>query len=108
MTALGLMYLVAPELIEQLYGLAIPEQGHYGMHYAVGVRDFAYGLLIFTLTRQKQYQALRASVGIGLLLPIGDACIVLFSESAGLMAASPHLVGIVVLTLVYLYLHRRQ
>ena len=92
---LGVTYVVAPELIEYLYGVDIPERGKYGMHYAVGVRDLFYGLLLLTLTNSGQRRVLAIAIGLGVILPLGDAAIVLFHEGAGLVAALPHLVGVV-------------
>lgn len=87
---LGIAYLVAPELIEYLYGVDIPERGKYGMHYAVGVRDLFFGSLILTLTSSGQRRALAIAIGLGIILPLGDAAIVLFHEGAGLATAFPH------------------
>ncbi|MFD2573764.1 DUF4267 domain-containing protein [Spirosoma soli] len=106
MLALALAYFVAPELIEQLYGVAVPEQGKYSMHYAVGVRDLFYGLLILTLTLLKQQRSLSIAIGLGMVLPLGDATIVLFYEKAGLLRALPHLGGVVMLLVVFLYLKK--
>lgn len=101
---LGVTYLVVPEFIEHLYGVDVPERGKYGMHYAVGVRDLFYGLLILTLTRLGQRRALAVAIGLGITLPLGDACIVLVHEGAGLMRAWPHLAGVVVMVGVWLWL----
>jgi hypothetical protein len=107
MVGLGLSYLIAPELIEDLYGLDIPERGKYGVHYAVGVRDLFYGLLVLTLTRLRLRRSLTIAIGLGIVLPLGDACIVLFHEKAGLLAASPHLAGIIMLGVVFRYVKSR-
>ncbi len=106
LVGLGLLYGLAPEWIEHLYGLTIPEQNHYGMHYAVGVRDGVYGLLLLVLTVQEQRRALITAIGLAILLPLGDAAIVLFHEGAGLLAASPHLAGLVALTTIWLWVRR--
>lgn len=103
MLALGVSYLIAPELVEDLYGVDVPERGRYGMHYAVGVRDLFYGVLILRLTWLRLRRSLAITIGVGILLPLGDACIVLFFEKAGLLAASPHLAGVAMLGVIVQY-----
>ncbi|RIV25573.1 DUF4267 domain-containing protein [Fibrisoma montanum] len=106
LAGLGVAYVVAPELIEQLYGVDVAEQGNYSLHYAIGVRDVCYGLVLLALTGTQQRRALVLVVGLGLLLPLGDACIVVFGQGAALVRALPHLAGVVTLGGVAAYLKK--
>jgi hypothetical protein len=73
---LGLLVLFAPRAGAALFG--IPEPPGQGLAYviAIGLRDLAFGLYLFALTRLAPRRTVGVILGITVLIPVGDVMLV--------------------------------
>jgi hypothetical protein len=85
---LGLIFIFAPPTGAAIYGLAIPPGAGPAYLIAIGLRDLAFGLYIFTLARFASQRTLGLILGITVLIPVGDVLIVAAERG---MAAWGHL-----------------
>lgn len=73
---LGLLFLVAPRHGAALFGLPAPEGSSFGYLPAIGLRDLAFGLYLFALSRTAEPRALALVLAITVLIPVGDVALV--------------------------------
>lgn len=81
---IGFIFMFAPRAGAAIYGLAAPPETGPAYLIAIGLRDLAFGLYLFTLSRYASRRALGLILGITVLIPVGDVLIV--SAQRGLEA----------------------
>lgn len=78
LTLIGLRFIFWPEVASRFFGVgARPE--HYEFHRIIALRDVWLGLLAVALAAYREYRALALWLGLGSLVCLGDAAIVLMS-----------------------------
>jgi hypothetical protein len=90
---LGARFLLAPQTAAAGYGVAVepaqaqtPARGPYPWLYVKGVRDIASGIFTFILLINQAPHVLGAFMAAAVIIPVGDAAIVL--RSGGTRAAA--------------------
>jgi hypothetical protein len=73
---LGLLFLLAPEAGAALFGILAPDGPGLSYVVAIGLRDLAFGLYLFALSRLANRQAVGTVLGITTLIPVGDVVLV--------------------------------
>lgn len=104
LAANGVLFLVAPDVGLQLFGL--PNESPHLLPPLLGVREIAFGLAILVLARSASVRALAAFLLIGAVVPVVDAVVVIRTTSA--IAALPHLVAVPVCVGLGVVLWRRR
>jgi Domain of unknown function (DUF4267) len=87
---IGGRFLLAPEASEQGFGINIPEQGFYGLHYVKGIRDIFSGLIIIIFTLLRRRLELAILLGVGALVPLVDFLIVRNASPSNITAQLIH------------------
>jgi hypothetical protein len=74
--SLGLLFLFAPRAGAGLFGIPAPPGQSLAYVIAIGLRDLAFGLYLFALTRLASRRAVGMILGITVLIPVGDVVLV--------------------------------
>ncbi len=72
---LGILFILAPRMGAALFGLPAPEGRALAYLPAIGLRDLAFGLYLFALSRTAPPRALGLVLAITVLIPAGDIAI---------------------------------
>ena len=100
--AIGVRFLLAPRAAAAAYGVAINEEIRGAGVYlsAKGVRDIVSGLVVFLLIAIAGYRVLGAWMLVMILIPIGDAVVVLRSGGSKATAYGVHVATAVVMAVI--------
>ena len=100
--AIGVRFLLAPRTAAAGYGVAIREEiGGAGAYLsAKGVRDIVSGLVVFLLIAIAGYRVLGAWMLVMILIPVGDAVVVLRSGGSKATAYGVHVATAVFMAVV--------
>jgi Domain of unknown function (DUF4267) len=100
--AIGVRFLLAPRTAAAGYGVAIREEtGEAGAYLsAKGVRDIASGLVVFLLIAIAGHRVLGWWMLVMILIPIGDAVVVLRSSGSKATAYGVHMTTAVVMAVI--------
>jgi Domain of unknown function (DUF4267) len=100
--AIGVRFLLAPRTAAAGYGVAIKEEiGEAGAYLsAKGVRDIASGLVVFLLIAIAGHRVLGWWMLVMILIPIGDAVVVLRSSGSKATAYGVHMTTAVVMAVI--------
>ncbi len=92
---IGIRFIVAPEIGEAGFGIAVPNNGDFAFHYIKGVRDIFMGAILLLLTFSVSNRLLGWATLLGALVPVGDLLIVLSRTAYTFAHTIPHLVAVV-------------
>ena len=73
---LGLLFVFGPRTGAALFGIPAPEDAGLAYVSAIGLRDLAFGLYLFALSRLSTRRTVGAILGITVLIPVGDVIVV--------------------------------
>jgi hypothetical protein len=73
---LGLLFVFAPRPSAALFGIPVSEDPGLSYVSAIGLRDLAFGLYLFALSRLSGRRAVGVILALTVLIPIGDVIIV--------------------------------
>ena len=96
---LGALFVLAPDLAEQSYGVSIKADSDV-LHHVVGSREAFLGALLLVFTWQHRGRELAVVTLLSALVALADFWNVSTASDAGPAKALPHLVGFILLTVV--------
>jgi hypothetical protein len=73
---LGLLFVFAPRVGADLFGIAAPEGPGLSYVSAIGLRDLAFGAYLAALSRLATRRAVGTVLGLTVLIPVGDVVLV--------------------------------
>lgn len=98
----GLIILLLPDLTVLLYDLPSRTFAESPMTFGMGIRQFAFGLIVLGLLRRNQLHALGLVLVILAIIPFTDFFI--FESISGWFSALRHLISVPVLLVLGIYL----
>lgn len=87
--AIGIRFLLVPHQASRFFGISVPP-GPFDLHRVIALRDIWLALLLIVLAAMREWRALGICLGLGALVCLGDAAIVVWS-SGRLSAIAFHL-----------------
>jgi hypothetical protein len=97
--ALGALFVFAPDLAEQSYGVSVQQDGAV-LHRAIASREVFLGALLLALAWRHRVRELAVVTLLSALVALSDFWNVAGAPGAGPARALPHLAGFVLLTVV--------
>ena len=108
MIFLGGRFFLSPETATAAFGIHFDANGDYSFHHIKGIRDIFSGVLLCALVLIKERRALGAILFTATMIPVSDMLVVLSKSYNGLQQAMPHIVAIIICSVVGILLLATQ
>jgi glucose uptake protein GlcU len=97
---LGVRFFSAPEAATAAFGIHFNSNGDYSFDHIKGIRDIFSGLLVCALVLMRERRALGVTLLAAAIIPVNDMLIVLSKSYNGISQAMPHIMAIIICTVV--------
>lgn len=108
MIFLGGRFFLSPELATAAFGIHFDANGDYSFHHIKGIRDIFSGALLCALVFMKEKRALGVMLLAATIIPVSDMLVVLGKSYNGVQQAMPHIVAIIICSVVGILLLATQ
>lgn len=100
MVFLGVRFFLSPEVATAAFGIHFNANGDYSFHHIKGIRDIFSGILLCALVLMKERRALGVMLVVATIIPVSDMLTVLSKSYNGIQQSIPHIVAIIICSLV--------
>ncbi len=100
MVFLGGRFFFSPEVATTAFGIRFNSNGDYSFHHIKGIRDIFSGILLCALVLLKERLALGIMLFVATIIPVSDMITVLSKSYNGVQQAVPHIVAIIICSVV--------
>jgi hypothetical protein len=100
MIFLGGRFFLSPEGATAAFGIHFDANGDYSFHHIKGIRDIFSGILLCALVFMKERRALGVMLLTATIIPVSDMLVVLSKSYNGVQQAMPHIVAIIICSVV--------
>lgn len=100
MVFLGARFFFSPEVATAAFGIRFNAGGDYSFHHIKGIRDIFSGILLCSLVLMKERRALGVMLLVATIIPISDMTTVLEKSYNSVQQAIPHIVAIIICSVV--------
>lgn len=100
MIFLGGRFFLSPEAATAAFGIHFDANGDYSFHHIKGIRDIFSGVLLCALVLMKERRALGVMLFTATMIPVSDMLVVFSKSYNGVQQAMPHIVAIVICSVV--------
>jgi len=97
---LGVRFFISPEVATAAFGIHFNANGDYSFDHIKGIRDIFSGLLVCALVLMNERRALGATLLAATIIPVNDMLIVLSKSYNGIPQAMPHIIAIIICSVV--------
>jgi len=97
---LGVRFFISPEVATTAFGIRFNTNGDYSFDHIKGIRDIFSGLLVCALVLMNERRALGTTLLAATIIPVNDMLIVLSKSYNGIPQAMPHIMAIIICSVV--------
>ena len=97
---LGIRFFISPEVATAAFGIRFNANDDYSFDHIKGIRDIFSGLLVCALVLMNERRALGATLLAATIIPVNDMLIVLSKSYNGIPQAMPHIIAIIICSVV--------
>ena len=97
---LGVRFFISPEVATVAFGIRFNANGDYSFDHIKGIRDIFSGLLVCALVLMNERRALGTTLLAATIIPVNDMLIVLSKSYNGIPQAMPHIMAIIICSVV--------
>lgn len=108
MIFLGARFFFSPEVATVAFGIHFDSNGDYSFPHIKGIRDIFSGVLLCALVLMKERRALGVMLFTATIIPVSDMLVVLSKSYNGVQQAMPHIVAIIICSVVGILLLAAQ